>query len=438
MRKRFYAILLTLILAFSMPLSALAVGTNDTSENMRGVWVSSVYNLDYPTTATTNAATLKAQADQILNGAVAMGMNTIFLQVRPSSDALYSSKIFPWSRYLTGKQGTAPSSSFDPLAYWVQGAHARGLELHAWINPYRITKNKDTEWKSLAAKNPAKLHPTWVKKYTDGNYYYDPGIPEVRQMVIDGVKEILNKYAVDGIHLDDYFYPGTDFNDAATYKVYGKSFSNIGDWRRENVNILVRALDKAVDAKSTAIDFGISPAGIWANKSHHTLGSNTNGGYESYYRCYADSLIWIKEGCVDYIIPQIYWQIGNKSADYQALVNWWSNAVSGSSVKLYIGEAAYKCGDASQGTVWQGTSELMKHLNLCASNSAVDGNVFFRYGSLKTAPGLCAAITSYYKSANASVTGQSVKTADENQQTPTKKIGYLLSLRLFFEALIRS
>ncbi len=434
MKQRVYTAFLTILLIISMSLTTFAASIVPTEEQMRGVWVASVYNLDYPTKETTNAATLKAEADSILDGAAAMGLNAVFLQVRPSSDALYASDIFPWSAYLTGTQGTAPADGFDPLTYWIDGAHARGLELHAWINPYRITKQKAAEWNALAATNPAKLHPEWVKQYTDGNYYYDPGIPQVRQLVVDGVQEILDHYAVDGIHMDDYFYPGTDFDDAASYAAYGAGYSNIGDWRRENVNLLVRAVNQAVHTKNADLAFGISPAGVWANKSNNSRGSNTNGGYESYYACYADSLGWIQEGCIDYIVPQIYWQIGHPAADYATLVDWWSNAVSGSDVKLYIGEAAYKCDDAEQGAVWQGSTEIVKHLQYCQNRQAVSGQVYFRYGSLQSVAGLSSAVSSYYA---AQPVGTDTVTAEDAQQIGTQSIGYLQTLLLFFTSVIR-
>lgn len=445
MKKRLYTLWLVFVLLFTLTSNAFAAAP---AEDMRGVWVSSVFNLDYPTKGTTDAAALRAQADSILDTVAATGLNTVFLQVRPSSDALYPSSIFPWSRYLTGSAGTAPSDGFDPLAYWVAGAHARGLELHAWVNPYRVTRSKDSEWNTLPNSNPAKQHPEWVHQYTDGNYYYDPGIPEVRQLVVNGVQEILNQYDVDGIHFDDYFYPGTDFNDAATYAAYGTGYSNIGDWRRENVNLLVREVNQAVHAKNPNLKFGISPSGVWENKSADARGSATNGGNPSYSKAYADTLQWIQEGCVDYVIPQIYWHIGHSAADYETLVNWWSNAVQGSSVKLYIGEAGYKCDDSSELAVWQGANgaaEILKHLNLCKANSNVSGHVYFRYGSLLTASNLKNTLTSYYQTLDANASSQPVQpsqpqqsvTESGKQQAAQAGMGYLQTLLLFVQSIIR-
>lgn len=437
MKKRVLALLTALALTLSLPVFAAAPAAAD---EMRGAWVSSVYNLDYPFSPTTDAAALRQQADGILNGAQGMGLNAIFLQVRPSSDALYPSKLFPWSEYLTGKQGTAPSDSFDPLQYWIDGAHARGLELHAWINPYRITKGKDTEWNALSSSNPAKQHPEWVVKYSDGNYYYDPGLPAVRQLVKDGVAEIIDLYPeIDGIHFDDYFYPGTDFNDNATFAAYGGGTSSADDWRRENVNTLVRELDTLIHQKDPALSFGISPSGVWANKSENPRGSDTRGGNPSYSRAYADTLAWIAEGTVDYVCPQIYWYIGQSAADYSILAKWWSDAVRGSDVKLYIGEAAYKCDAKDAGDVWKGTTELIKHLQLCENQPEVDGHIFFRYGSFNEVTGLAKAVTSYYaaKPAQQPAPPQAEKPQTNNMQRTTQYAGLMQTLSLFVQSILR-
>ncbi|MGE4547957.1 MAG: glycoside hydrolase family 10 protein [Intestinibacillus sp.] len=421
-------IMLLSLTAFAAPASP--------DEEMRGVWVSSVYNLDYPTKPTTDAASLRRQADSILDGVKSMGLNTVFLQVRPSSDALYPSAIFPWSKYLTGSQGVAPSGGFDPLRYWIDGAHARGLTLHAWLNPYRVTKGKDAEFSALPASNPAKQHPEYVVKYTDGNYYYNPGLPGVRKLVEDGVQEILNNYPdIDGIHLDDYFYPGQNFDDSAAFAKYGSGYSNIADWRRENVNTLVRELDALIHAKNPDLAFGISPSGVWANKSEDPRGSNTRGGNQSYSNAYADTLAWIKEGTVDYVCPQLYWYIGQSAADYSVLTQWWSDAVAGSDVTLYIGEAAYKCDDASAGDIWKGSSELLRHLQACESRSAVAGHIFFRYGSFDEVAGLRTALTGYY--ASAAPEPETPPEFTPNAQDLIQSAGYYQTFLLFLQSIIR-
>lgn len=394
MKRSFRLLALALACVLTLVTPAFAAGTPSASGEMRGVWVSSVYNLDYPSSPTTDPDKLKAEADEILDNCVKWGLNAVFLQVRPSGDALYKSDLFPWSKYLTGSVGTAPQDGFDPLEYWVEAAHKRGLELHAWINPYRITRSKDTEWNSLPSTHPAKMNPDWVVKYSDGNYYFDPGIPEVRDLVTRGAVEIVQNYDVDGLHMDDYFYPGTDFNDAATYQKYGSSFSNIADFRRDSVNQLVAQLDTAVHNIDPDIQFGISPSGIWANKSTDPRGSNTNGS-EHYVSSYADSLYWIENGLVDYIIPQIYWEIGHKLADFATLADWWNDAVAGSDVHLYIGMGAYRCADNPTG-VWTTTDPLFDSLAYLENKDNVGGCVFFRYGSIPAVSGMADRLTSWY------------------------------------------
>lgn len=394
MKRSFRLLALVLACVLTLVTPAFAAGTPSASEEMRGVWVSSVYNLDYPSSPTTDPDKLKAEADEILDNCVKWGLNAVFLQVRPSGDALYKSDLFPWSKYLTGSVGTAPQDGFDPLEYWVEAAHKRGLELHAWINPYRITRSKDTEWNSLPSTHPAKMNPDWVVKYSDGNYYFNPGIPEVRDLVTRGAVEIVQNYDVDGLHMDDYFYPGTDFNDAATYQKYGSSFSNIADFRRDSVNQLVAQLDTAVHNIDPDIQFGISPSGIWANKSTDPRGSDTNGS-EHYVSSYADSLYWIENGLVDYIIPQIYWEIGHKLADFATLADWWNDAVAGSDVHLYIGMGAYRCADNPTG-VWTTTDPLFDSLAYLENKDNVGGCVFFRYGSIPAVSGMADRLTSWY------------------------------------------
>lgn len=394
MKRSFRLLALALACVLTLVTPAFAAGTPSASGEMRGVWVSSVYNLDYPSSPTTDSDKLKAEADEILDNCVKWGLNAVFLQVRPSGDALYKSDLFPWSKYLTGSVGTAPQDGFDPLEYWVEAAHKRGLELHAWINPYRITRSKDTEWNSLPSTHPAKMNPDWVVKYSDGNYYFDPGIPEVRDLVTHGAVEIVQNYDVDGLHMDDYFYPGTDFNDAAIYQKYGSSFSNIADFRRDSVNQLVAQLDTAVHNIDPDIQFGISPSGIWANKSTDPRGSNSSGS-EHYVSSYADSLYWIENGLVDYIIPQIYWEIGHKLADFATLADWWNDAVAGSDVHLYIGMGAYRCADNPTG-VWTTTDPLFDSLAYLENKDNVGGCVFFRYGSIPAVSGMADRLTSWY------------------------------------------
>lgn len=383
--RRLISAALALITALSLALPASAA---DAPKEFRAVWVSTIYNLDYPSKTGLTVSQLKSEADEILDKCKAMGMTAVILQVRPNGDAFYKSSIYPWSQYLTGSQGTAPSGGFDPLKYWVKEAHARGLELHAWINPYRVTRSGSADYNSLAASNPAVKHPDWVVKYSDGNYYLNPGIPEVRQLVVDGVAEIVRNYDVDGIHMDDYFYPGTGFSDDAAYKKYGSGFQNADDWRRDNVNQLVKALHTAIEKLDSTVSFGVSPFGIWANKSASMpLGSDTSGN-QTYFSHYADTRKWVKEGWLDYICPQIYWEIGHGKADYETLANWWADTVRGTGVRLYMGMADYKAGNSSEASPWHGITAIENQIALNATIPEITGEVHFRYQFLLSVPGL--------------------------------------------------
>lgn len=412
---------------------------------LRGVWVSSVINLDYPAAPTASEAELKRQADAILDGAAALGFNAVFLQVRPCADALYDSELFPWSVYLTGRSGQAPAGGFDPLAYWVAGAHKRNMELHAWINPYRITKTA-AEWDKLDAGSPAKQHPEWVVEYK-GNYYFDPALPEVRQLVIDGAVEIVKNYGVDGIHMDDYFYPGTDFDDAASYAAYGGGFADIGDWRRDNVDRLVQGLNAAVHKADPGCRFGISPAGIWASKTLNELGSDTTSTYSSYYNMYADTRRWVKEGWLDYIAPQIYWEAGHSTADFAALLDWWADVARGTGVKLYIGLADYKTLEAkASDSPWFDGKEIGRQILACRDETQVAGTIHFRYGSINSSlalqrvlrqayvdNGLTAAVVAGPKAVSVQVDGEALAFADQKPEIVNGRV--MLPMRVIFEAL---
>ncbi|WP_297213435.1 family 10 glycosylhydrolase [uncultured Flavonifractor sp.] len=387
-------------------------------KDFRGVWVSTVYRLDYPSQATADPAVLKADADEILRTCADLGMTAVILQVRPSADALYPSDYYPWSKYLTGTQGAAPADGFDPLAYWVEQAHSLGLELHAWINPFRITKGGQSEFDSLTADHPAKVHPDWVVEY-EGNFYFNPGLPEVRAYIIQGAEELVRNYGIDGIHLDDYFYPGSGFDDAAAYARYGSGFSDIGDWRRDNVNQLVKALGERLHAIGPDLSYGISPSGVWADKSSLPQGSATTGGYESYYASYADSRKWVQEGWIDYICPQVYWYIGHPSMDYAAIVDWWAGVVESTGVSLYIGMADYQAGNTDETSPWYGTAAIEAMLAYNQQLPQVTGEVHFRYQFLVGEAGLEALYRRAYGTEGAVPIPTAVPTTPTPAPTPT-------------------
>lgn len=360
--------------------------SNSDESLQSAVWVATAYGIDYPDSPTTSAKELKRQCRDILDRIEKAGFDTVYLQVRPSCDALYKSDLFPWSSYLTGKCGQAPSGGFDPLEYWVNQAHKRSLRIEAWVNPYRICAgaNAASDWNSLPDSSPAKQHPEWVVEY-DGGYYFDPGIPEVRQLVTDGVREIVENYEVDGIQFDDYFYPGTDFEDSASYSSYGNGQS-LEDWRRDNVNQLIQSVYETVHtcAKSETCVFGVSPSGIWKNGYGGADGSETRG-FSHYSECYADSLAWVDNNWVDYLCPQVYWEIGNDAADFETLVSWWSDRLRGTDTRLMLGLAGYKIGDPENGSVWEtdGVAEISRQLSLCRETDGVSGVSLFSYRNIQ-------------------------------------------------------
>lgn len=271
-----------------------------------------------------------------LNSLQKAGINAIIFQVRPEADALYASRLEPWSRFLTGVQGKAPEPYWDPMQFMIDECHKRGMEFHAWINPYRT---KTTLKSELAPNHVYNVHPEWFVTYGD-QLYFDPALPESRRHICMVVSDIVSRYDVDAIHMDDYFYPypikGKDFPDDASFARFGGGFSNKGDWRRSNVNVLIKKLHETIREIKPWVKFGVSPFGIYRNESSDPLGSKTKG-LQNYDDLYADVLLWAREGWIDYNIPQIYWQIGHPVADYETLVKWWAKNTENR--PLFIGQS---------------------------------------------------------------------------------------------------
>ncbi|SET57947.1 family 10 glycosylhydrolase [Paenibacillus sp. NFR01] len=368
---------------------------------MKGVWISTVFNLDYPSTASAgNADKQKKEFDTLLDKLKATGFNAVFVQVRPAADSLYPSQLMPWSKVLTGKQGKDPG--YDPLAYMVSAAHARGLEFHAWFNPFRATTDaSDATIKSLAPNHVAVLHPDWIVK-ADNKLYINPGIPEARQQIIDTVLEVVRGYDIDGVHLDDYFYPsGVNFADDDAYKAYNPgSIGNKADWRRDNINTFIRELGTAIHTLKPAVSYGVSPFGVWRNIKKDSTGSDTTAGVSAYDDMYADTRTWIRSGWIDYIAPQIYWSLSFTTARYDKLVDWWVNEVKGTNVKLYIGQAGYKVGDKAQSAEWQSGEQIINQLKYNDKYEEVAGSILFRASDIVVRDpfGLSSLLTFFFKS----------------------------------------
>ncbi|WP_218030923.1 glycoside hydrolase family 10 protein [Dictyobacter aurantiacus] len=351
---------------------------------LRGAWIATVANIDWPSQPGLPIERQKQQFISQLDQLQALHMNAVFVQVRPTMDAFYPSKYVPWSQYLTGVQGKDPG--YDPLAFMLSEAHKRNLEFHAWFNPYRVSLQTDVT--KLAPNNPARLHPDWVVKYGSG-LYFDPGIPTAREFIVKSILEAVRNYDIDGVHFDDYFYPypiaGQDFPDNATYQRYGAAqFANKADWRRDNINKLIQELSQQIKAVKSYVKFGVSPFGVWRNNSVDPTGSATAASVSDYDDLYADTRTWIKHNWLDYIAPQIYWNIGFAPAAYDILVPWWSNEVEGSRVQLYIGQAAYKINNNNQ--AWANPEEMPNQLKLNLQYSAVKGSIFFSMKDLTANP----------------------------------------------------
>ena len=396
--KKIITILLTLIMIISS--FTINVFAEPNSKEMRAVWITTVYNSDFPSTSTKgNAEAQKQELITKLDTLKAAGINTVIVQVRPKGDALYQSNINPWSDVLTGTQGLYPG--YDPLQFAIEEAHKRGMELHAWLNPYRVT-TWGTDTSVLSANHPARLHPEWLIEYNSA-LYYNPDLTEVKEHIKNTVAEIVQNYNVDGIHFDDYFYPSNyplpegETRDGA-----------VANARRQNVNEMVSMVYNTIKSIKPSVDFGISPTGIWKNNTSDPTGSATKG-QECYYSVFSDVRSWVKSGTVDYIVPQIYWETGNSAADYETLVKWWSNEVSGTNVRLYIGQALYKDVVANQ---------IDTQLKINEKYPQVSGSFFFSAKDIfENRQGCTDKITTYYSSSSSTNTTTPDNTVTETPNT---------------------
>ncbi|MFF2444726.1 glycoside hydrolase family 10 protein [Priestia megaterium] len=361
---------------------------------LRATWVASVLNIDWPSKPGLSIAQQKSEFINYLEEQKRMGMNAIVMQIKPTSDAFYPSKYGLWSEYLTGTQGKDPG--YNPLSFMVKEAHKRNVEFHAWFNPYRITMPLGKEaalsdLDKLPENHPARKHPEWVVPYGQ-QLYFNPGIPEVQKFVIDGIMEVVKNYDIDAVHMDDYFYPykiaGKTFPDQEAYQRYGANkFNKIEDWRRDNVNNLVKNINKSIKEEKSYVKFGVSPFGVWRNKAVDPTGSETTAGQTNYDDLYADTRTWINNGYVDYIAPQLYWNIGLPVADYAKLLAWWTKEVEGKNVQLYIGQADYKINTNSNGVQnWFNPEELPDQIKLNRTYNNFKGSMHFSAKDLKNNP----------------------------------------------------
>lgn len=339
----------------------------------RGVWIATVDNIDWPSKGNFNSDSQKVEFIRLLDMHQRNGMNAMIVQIRPTTDAFYPSQYEPWSEFLTGRQGQPPVPYYDPLEFMIAETHKRGMEFHAWMNPYRAVFNiyKST----IADTHITKIHPEWFLTYGDKRYF-NPGNKEAQQYVTNVVKDVVSRYAVDAIHFDDYFYPykipGKEFPDYGTYNKYGNGMRK-DDWRRSNTDSIISKLSAVIKSENPKCQFGISPFGVWRNIDRDSVnGSRTNGAQTNYDDLYADILLWLKKGWIDYVAPQLYWEFGHKVAPYEILLDWWSKHTYGKN--CYIGLGIYRAGSNA---AWKDTMQLPRMINALRNTPNIQGMVFF-------------------------------------------------------------
>jgi uncharacterized lipoprotein YddW (UPF0748 family) len=369
-------------LLFILTFFLTGVAFSQPEYEFRGVWIATVDNIDWPQKGKQTVYSQKAEFIRQLDQHKKNGMNAVVAQVRPAADAFYPSSLEPWSEWLTGVQGRSPSPYYDPLQFMIEETHKRGMEFHAWLNPYRANFNIRSA--SIVKNHITRVHPEWFLTYGDTKYF-DPGNKQAQQHVIKVVKDIVRRYDIDAIHMDDYFYPyrirGKEFPDNVSYKKSGSKLSK-EDWRRSNVDSIIKALNIAIKIEKPYCKFGISPFGVWRNKETDPEGSNTKAGQTNYDDLYADILLWLEEGWIDYVAPQLYWEIGHKLADYEELINWWSQHSYGRHV--YIGHGIYRSNERNP--AWKNPNELPNQLKLVRQTPNVKGSIYFSSTSFDRNP----------------------------------------------------
>lgn len=344
----------------------------------RAIWVTTLNNADWPSKKNLPVEKQKEEFIHLLDECVKSGINALVVQIRPSADAFYKSNYEPWSEWLMGKQGMPPPKGYDPLEFMLTEAHKRQIEIHAWLNPLRAVYSR---YSNVHDKHVSKVKPEWILKYS-GMKLFDPGIPEVREYICKVVFDLANRYEIDGIHFDDYFYPypksDEELKDGNTFWKYRKGFANKAEWRRANINKLIEAIHEGLQALKPEIKFGISPSAVWRNIYDSPLGSYTRAGVASYDHLHADVRLWLQNGWIDYVAPQVYFSTEHKHANYRTLVSWWNRNVFNK--HLYIGQAAYKIYWDSDKT-WYSKEQMQKQLSFNRNMGEVRGSIFFRSSS---------------------------------------------------------
>jgi uncharacterized lipoprotein YddW (UPF0748 family) len=378
------------LLVFSVIMISLfaATGAQDNPKReMRAVWIATVENIDWPSSPTLSVDIQQKEMTSLLNLVKEYNLNTVVFQIRPAADAFYNSALEPWSQWLTGQQGKAPDPFYDPLEFVIRECRKRGLDIHVWLNPYRAIR--DTAFHATSPDHITNTHPELLLTYGTTRYF-DPGLPPTRSHMACVVSDIVRRYDIDAIHMDDYFYPyriaGIRFPDDNSFALYHGEF-NTGqrdDWRRNNVDLIIKQLHDSIKAIKPWVEFGISPFGVWRNADKDPSGSATKAGQTNYDDLFADVLKWQKEGWIDYVTPQLYWQIGMPAADYAVLADWWNRNTYG--CPLYIGQAFYRIDQKSPVKAWRSSGEIIKQINLNRTLSNIKGSMFFSAKYLRTNP----------------------------------------------------
>ena len=385
----------------------------------RGAWIHTVGNRDYQNMSSQE---MQQHYCNLLDTFAKAGINAVIYQVRPQADAFYISDIEPWSRFITGEQGKAPETLWDPLAFMIEECHNRAMELHAWFNPYRVTSN---DQEVLCADHLYFKKPYLFLKY-GRQIYFDPGHPESREHTLKVIADVVKRYDIDAVHFDDYFYPYRiryeDFPDEESFMKYheadGFGRFDKNNWRRNNVNLLVKDLNETIKSIKPWVKFGISPFGIWRNKDMDPAASDTRGGVSNYDDLYADIKLWVEKGWIDYNVPQLYWEIGHPTADYTTLIDWWSENNFGA--QLYIGQDIGRtiAVKKSDGTV---EYQLYPKMQMVRNLPNVHGNVWWSGYSLYRNPnGMIDSLSNNYQRYPALI--PQYKYIDSIPPAPVKKL----------------
>mgnify|MGYP003819377155 CR=1 FL=1 len=375
----FYQLLLILLI---LPGRAICQPTDQ--KEFRGIWIATINNLDWPSAPGLSVEQQKKELKDLIDRIAKYNLNAVFFQVRAASDAFYASSLEPWSYFLTGKQGKSNQPFFDPLAYAIELCHARGIELHAWFNPFRVRNLGHYEFarSSFAAKFPQYQHDY------DNKRFFDPGFPQVRSHVISAILEVVRNYDIDAVLLDDYFYPypikGKSFPDSKTFAKYGKEYypKHLKDWRRNNINSFIAQLHDSIKSVKPSLRLGISPFGVWRTKADDPNGSPLVKGTTSYDDLYADVYKWLANDWIDYVIPQLYWEQGNRYGDFNSLAKWWNDHSFGKT--LYLGQALYR--STGSGASWSNPKEINDQISLLRKYKNIKGFAFFSASHLFRLP----------------------------------------------------